>query len=170
MIGALLKMVPTSVWIGLAVALAVGAGIWWIDDNGFDRGVALTEAKYEKRDAAQAQEIARLKLAQAKVVEVEVVKYRDRIKIVKEKGDEIVREVEKLIPVGGCELPGGFRVLHDAAVDGRMPDDPIGAAGTAEGVEAATAATTVAENYQACRGNSEQLIALQSILTKGASP
>lgn len=72
---------------------------------------------------------------------------------------EIVREVPVLVPAGTPPLPGGWRVLHDAAAEG-VPADPASGADAAP-VGAAEAAETVVENYGACRDTADQLARLQ---------
>ena len=74
--------------------------------------------------------------------------YVDRIKVVKEKGDVLVKQVPVYIPSDSCPLPGGFRILHDAAATNSIP-------GTSEGTDAAEvpvrdAASTIVQNYTTC--------------------
>lgn len=86
------------------------------------------------------------------------IRYVDRIQVVKEKADVVVREVPVYVPVGSCDLPGGFRLLHDAAATNSIPEAselPYAAA-----VPAQDAARTVAANYGTCneiRVNLEEL-------------
>lgn len=121
---------------------------------------------WEERDAiAQKEEKERERLAavlatkQVAVTERVVTKYITRTKEIQVKGEEVIREVEKLVPSGSCDLPGGWRVLHDAAAQGSLPETASGDA--AAPVPAATAATTVAQNYAICRLDQERLRALQ---------
>jgi hypothetical protein len=72
---------------------------------------------------------------------------------------EIVREVPVLVPAGTPALPGGWRVLHDAAAAGE-PADPASGADAAS-VGADEAAETVVENYGLCRDTRDQLLKLQ---------
>jgi hypothetical protein len=95
---------------------------------------------------------------------VEVIRYRDRIKTVEVQGAEVIKEIPVLVPMDSPLLAGGFRVFHDAAASGHMPDDPAGAARAAAPVEAPTLASVVGENYAQCRAQAEQLLALQAIL------
>ena len=70
-----------------------------------------------------------------------------------------IREVERFVPVSDCPLSPGFRVYHDAAAEGVLPDTariPDAAAVTPK-----EAATTIAENYDACRTNATRLESLQ---------
>lgn len=72
----------------------------------------------------------------------------------------ITKEVPVYVPSDSCPLPGGFRVLHDAAANGEVPNPariPDAAA-----VLAQDAAATVAENYGTCRETAQRLIDLQA--------
>lgn len=134
-------------------------------------GYKQADNAWKVRYAEAKAEVEKVKAEQAKVTERVVVEYRDRIVKVKEKGDAI----EKLVPVyihGGEFLSGGWRVLHDAAASGQVPESAERALATAAPVESATAARTVAENYAACRSDQEELLALQkwAIQQAGVSP
>lgn len=166
---AILAMVPRSVWIGLAAAALLLGAAGYIDHRADARGAARIQVKWDAERVENARIIAALRDKQAAVVEKVVVRYRDRIQIVKEEGDAIVREIPALLPLNSPLLSGTVRMLHDAAATGALPGDPGGAAAAAAPVETAALITGVAENYAACRANAEQLIALQQIV-KGASP
>jgi hypothetical protein len=158
-----LRAIPASVWAGLAAAIALMAALWWVDGNGYERGAAAVQVKWDAERVETAKIIAAEKARQAQVVERVVVQYVDRVKVIRERGEEVIREVEKLVPVGSCDLPGGFRVLHDAAAGAQpLPADTAAAAAAADAVEATAAARIVAENYAACHENSTRLIALQA--------
>jgi hypothetical protein len=65
-------------------------------------------------------------------------------------------------------VPGGFRVLHDAAADGA---DPAAAAGgDAPGPTPEEVTATVAENYGACRITARRLSACQAYITDVVRP
>lgn len=130
---------------------------------------AYLKGRQDGREAMLAQQLAsagKFVKRQDKVTERVVVQFRDRVQVVREKGEEVIREVEKLVPVDSCPLGGGFRVLHDAAADGALPSTPDGAHGPAAPVEQAAAAEVVAGNYVACHLNAEQLKALQAWVQK----
>lgn len=105
-------------------------------------------------------EVARLQ-AEAEKVEVRtVVKYVDKVKIIRLKGEERVREVQVFVPAGAAELSGGFRLFHDAAARDESLPDPAAIADAAP-VDAQDVARTVAGNYDAWREDAARLIALQ---------
>ena len=98
---------------------------------------------------------------QADVTDKIVTKYVDRIKIVKK---NVVKEV-KVYVKDNITLSGGFRLLHDSAVNNELPDPTrIVDEGTvkAQSVTATDALETVAANYGICHENSQTLQALQS--------
>jgi hypothetical protein len=165
---AFLALVPRSVWLGLgAAALLVGAA-WGLDHHGYQRGAAEVHVAWALEHEAMQKALDVEKTRQAQVVEKVVVEYRDRVKVEKEKADAITQYVPIMVD-RDCTLSGGFRVLHDAAAAGALPEDPAGAARAAAPVEAPAVAATVAENYAACRADQARLTALQQ-LVKGIAP
>ena len=78
--------------------------------------------------------------------------------------ETIVREVPVYVARTDPDLSPGFRVLHDAAAAGRVPD-PASLADAAT-VPAQTAAETIAANYGACRADQLRLQGLQEWVTE----
>lgn len=151
---------PIGRWLVVAalVAAAVFATYAKVKQIGWDEreAVAMAEAKEADRLSAI--------LSQKRVVITEkvVIKYVNRIKVIEREGAEVIKYVDRLIPAATPDLPGGFRVLHDAAASGRFPDSPSGVdAARSPPVPVTVAAETLAGNYQACRANTQQLTALQ---------
>lgn len=81
--------------------------------------------------------------------------YVDRIKVIHEKAQIITKYVDRLIPVNTPDLPGGFRLLHDAAATNTIPD-PTGEV-QAQPVPVKDLALTIDDNYEACLVESEKL-------------
>ena len=106
-----------------------------------------------------------MKQRQAEATVQVVTQYVDRVKIVRETGATIVKEVPVYVSPeadAACALPRGFVRLHDAAAAGRSPE-PAGSSDAAPaGIALSTVAGTVADNYERCHENAEQLIALQA--------
>ena len=115
-------------------------------------------ACYEATIEAQAHSIE-TGIKQAVVSDNTVTKYVDRVQIVQGKSREIIKEV-KVYVQDTCTLSGGFRLLHDSAVNNELPSPSRIADEETISVEAAT--QTILENYQACNVNSETLTSLQS--------
>ena len=83
--------------------------------------------------------------------------WKDRTEYIYVKGDTITKEIPIYIPASTPDLPSGFRVLHDAAVDSEVPtaSSSIGAApvGVAEATE------TIIGNYTTCHLIKEEVVA-----------
>lgn len=147
----------------LVVAIIAGL-IWWqLDDYGdrrYGEGQANVQGKWDAAVRRGEQELARLRAEAGKVtIKTETV-YVDRIKTIREKGDAIVREVPVFVPADSCDLPGGFRLLHDAAASGGPVPAAAGIADAAP-VPAQAATRSVAENYGTCHETAQRLTSLQ---------
>lgn len=158
----LARLIPWQVYAGLALVFA-----FWLHGNAeFRRGIREADERHRIADEAarkeQAAQAAKVAEKQAEVTTKVVTEYVDRVKVVREKAREIVKEVPVYVPADSCPLPSGFRVLHDAAAAG-LPPIPNPAARTdAAPVPAPVAAATVADNYGTCRETAEQLRGLQA--------
>jgi hypothetical protein len=97
-------------------------------------------------------------IKQAVVSDQTVTQYVDRVQIVQGKSREIIKEV-KVYVQDTCTLSGGFRLLHDSAVNNELPSPSRIA--DAETISVEAVAQTVIENYQACNVNAETLSSLQ---------
>lgn len=71
----------------------------------------------------------------------------------------IIKKVPVYVQATDCPMPGGFRVLHDAAAHGELPD--AARIPDAAAVPAQDVASTVAENYGTCREVAQRLTSLQ---------
>ena len=99
----------------------------------------------------------------AKVVEVEVIKYRDRVKIITEKQPGEIQLVEVIKRESLPDLSPSFRLLHDSAASGSKP--PEGGPGANDPpVPVEVVAETIRQNYEACRTDQGKLAALQEII------
>jgi hypothetical protein len=122
------------------------------------------EASWREKVAAMELEVAKKEVASAEATTKVVTKYIETVKIVKEKGDVIIKEVPKYITKESdakCTLPNSYIVLHDSASKNEVPDPARVADETASGVKLSTATETVVGNYSICHQNAEQLKALQ---------
>jgi len=142
-------------WKPLAALLLILAlfGAGWHYKGKQDAAEARMKA-LEAQNAALAQQVK-----QRVVTERVVTKYVDRVQVVKGRTQTIIKEVPIYVPADSPLLPAGFRVLHDAAAKGELPD-PARIADAAP-VPAQDAASTVASNYGQCHETEAQLTALQ---------
>ena len=122
------------------------------------------QVKWDLAIAETEREIAELKAKQGEVTIKTITKYVDRIKVVKEKGEEVIKYVDKYITVkedAKYPLPNNFVELHDAAAKNVVPDAARAADETPSRVKLSTATRTIAGNYNTCNEVREQLISLQ---------
>lgn len=143
----------------VAVLAAALVGVGWV------KGASHVQAEWDAEVVKQSLTDARVEKAQAQATVQVVTEYVDRVKIVRQAGETIIKEVPVYVPAqadAACVVPRGFVRLHDAAAQGVVPE-PAGYSDAAPaGVALSAVAGTVAENYTACRANAEQLSALQS--------
>ncbi len=144
-----LRALPWQLWVGLAL---LGAFLSY-GHLRYEAGQADVTARWDAATAMEVAAAARKKAASdAVTVRVET-KYVDRVRIVRERGATIVKEVVRYVPLDSCPLPGGFRLLHDAAAAGVLPD--AARIPDAAPVPAQAATATVIDNYATCLENAE---------------
>jgi hypothetical protein len=143
--------------LALAAMAAALLGLGWV------KGAGHVQARWDAAVQQQSlQTAARERHAQATVKVV--TQYVDRVRVVREKGDTIIKEVPVYVPVqadAACTINRGFVRLHDAAAAGELPEPARDADAAAAGIALSAVAGTVAANYQTCHENAEQLRALQ---------
>jgi len=140
----------------LGVALV---GFGWI------KGASHVQAQWDAAIQQQALQAAAARERQAQATVKVVTQYVDRVRVVREKGDTIIKEIPVYVPVqadAACTINSGFVRLHDAAAAGELPEPARDADAAAAGLALSTVAGTVAANYQTCHATAEQLKALQS--------
>ena len=162
---AFLQKVPVWVYLVIVAVVYHVAAIHIAENRGRDEADAKWTKVIAEQKAAYDMQVAALKARQQDVITKTVVEYRDRVKVIKEKGDEIVKQVPVYVPMDSPLLAGGVRVIHDAAASGDMPDDPVRAIAAADPVETSTLLSTVAANYETCRADQERLSALQKLVS-----
>ncbi|SDD23272.1 hypothetical protein [Aquimonas voraii] len=141
-----------------ALGLAL-VGFGWV------KGARHVQAQWDAAAQQQTLQATTIRERQAQAAVKVVTEYVDRVRVVREKGDTIIKEVPVYVPVqadAACTINRGFVRLHDAAAAGELPE-PAGDADAAAANIALSAVTgTVAANYRTCHENAEQLIALQA--------
>lgn len=109
-------------------------------------------------------EIAKKEKESAEVSTKVVTKYIDRVTVVKEKGDVIIKEIPKLISQSDddkCAVPNGFVSVHNAAAKNEVPDTSRSTNEGTSSVKISGVAETVAENYTTYHQVAQQLRSLQ---------
>lgn len=148
----LLGGVRATAFFLLFLSTALGMGFYKLETN---------RLIHEKEVAVQQQALATAKTqkAQAEVTVKVVTKYIDKIKVVHERGETITKEIPVFVPIDSPPISGGFRLWHDALVQGTVPDSTR--IPDAAPVPTQDLAYTIKENYIGCQANAEQLISLQ---------
>lgn len=158
----MIRLSPIQIAIVIAAALLlafIGFKIYDYGQSQYRAGQANVQAKWDKSREKGMAELARLRAEAGKItVKTETV-YVDRIKTIREKGNAIIREVPVFVSADDGGLSGGFRLFHDAAAAGTIPD-PADIPDAAP-VDAQTVASTIASNYTTHHETAQRLISLQ---------
>ena len=144
--------------LALAAMAAALLGLGWV------KGAGHVQARWDAAVQQQSLQTAALRERQAQATVKVVTQYVDRVRVVREKGDTIFKEVPVYVPAqadAACTINRGFVCLHDAAAAGELPEPARDADAAATGLALSAVAGTVAANYQTCHENAEQLRALQ---------
>ncbi len=123
MIGWLIRLICGSRFTvtALLIPLTFGTAAWQFQAMRYSGKLAHAEAALATYQAQVATAQAQLTEAQAKVVTKVEVQYRDRIKVVKEKGETIIREVPVYVTEQDASRFGvnvGFVRVYNAAFTG----------------------------------------------------
>lgn len=140
-------------WVKYAALALVALALYGM---GRMDGVRIEGAKHLAYVAKQATAAVRIAKAQEKVVVQTEVKYRDRIQVVREKGETIVKEIPVFVTAAddaAVSVPAGFVRIHRAATTG----EPAGAAVDSDREASGVALSAVAEvdaynakNHRSC--------------------
>ena len=154
-----MKLIPWLYrWLAMAALAAALIGVGWI------KGASHVQAQWDAAVQQQTLQAAAVRQKQAEATVKVVTEYVDRVRVVREKGDTIIKEVPVYVPVqadAACTINRGFVRLHDAAAAGDLPEPAGDADAAPAGIALSAVAGTVAANYQTCHENAEQLRALQ---------
>ena len=142
-----LKLISFALIAGLLILIGWLPHGWYTSSKNASDRIAVFEAKTETQSEQHA------------VTDRVVTEYVDRIVYVKGKTNEVIKEIPVYIPADSI-LPGGFRLLHDAAVRSEFPE-PAGNT-DASPVNTQDVARTVVENYGTYHEVREQLVNLQT--------
>lgn len=139
---------------GLLLLSVFGYG--WFKGN--EHGTEKLTDYIGKQATASAKIIAK----QTVVTEKVRTEYVNRVKVIKEKGDEITKVVPLyVLDDDACHVNTGFRVVHDAAASNTLPPPPSGTDAAASGLTLATSLGTVTQNYTTYHEIAERLRKLQ---------
>ena len=153
-------------WLALVLLAAALIGFGWVE------GAGHVQAQWDAAVQKQTLQATAIRERQAQATVKVVTQYVDRVRVVREKGDTIIKEVPVYVSVqadAACTINRGFVRLHDAAAAGELPEPARDADAATAGIALSAVAGTVTANYQACHENAEQLRALQTWISEIAS-
>jgi len=156
-----LKFIPFVSTYGLPIQVA---SIALLVFGVYMEGGISTQEKWEAKVAEVKLEMAKKEVASAEVTTKIVTKYINKVQIVKEKGDDIIKQVPVYITKDAdakCDVPTGFVMLHDSASRNEVPDPTRKVDGTTSTVKISGVAETVIVNYTTYHQVAEQLKSLQ---------
>ncbi len=171
MIGWFIRLVGGSRFTMTALmgALLAGSAVWHFQTMRYQGKLARAEAALATYQSQIATAQAKLANAQAQVVTKVEVRYRDRIKVVKQKGDTIIKEVPVYVTEQDARRFGvnvGFVRVYNAAFTG----EPAGAAAESDRQPAGLPFTKLGEvsafNANICRQWREQALGWQRFYRK----
>lgn len=154
------RAIPTPYMLLALIALVVSAMGF-----GYVKGARHVQDQWDSAVVKDQLTTARIRQRQAAAPVKVVTKYVDRIKVVHETGETIVKEVPVYVSKesdAACIINRGFVRLHDNSASGRLPDAPGATDAAPAGIALSTVAATVADNYERCHENAAQLEALQT--------
>jgi len=148
---------PYSSLIKTISTILLVAGVYFYGGYG-------VEMEWRNKAKELQAEIDRKDAVSAEVTEKIVTQYVEKVKVVKEKGDVIIKEVPKYVTKesdASCVIPKSFVVLHDSASRNEIPDAARPVDDSASTVKLSRVIETVAGNYTIYYETAEQLKALQ---------
>ena len=150
-------------WLAIAALAVALIGFGWI------KGASHAQAQWDAVAHRQNLKAVAVRQRQAEATVKVVTQYVDRVRVVREKGDIIIKEVPVYVPVqadAACTINRGFVRLLDAAAAGELPAPARDADAAPAGVALSAVVGTVATNYQTCHATAEQLRALQGCIVE----
>jgi hypothetical protein len=152
-----------KLYVYAALAVSVIAGVAYVTHTTTASSYQVKLANIEAENARLDAENKELGIkASEKTTEV-VTKYVDRVKVVREKGDTIVKEVPIYVTKEAneqCKLTQGFADVHDAAAKNE-PVKPNADVNKPLDKTLAEATGVVTDNYKKFHETREQLMSLQ---------
>lgn len=146
-------------------ALAVIGLIAATYGTGYVKGLMHEKDKWDTETTKQQAIVQRVAIKQAEVTEKIVIQYRDRIKVVHEVGQTILKEVKVYVSQKddtACPVPNSFVMLWNNANRGEVPGAPDRPDETTSDVKLSDIGAQHAIESESCRANTEQLIGLQN--------
>ncbi|GGD00175.1 hypothetical protein [Undibacterium terreum] len=157
--GLLLSAVPG--WVRILGLAAAGGAIYLLGQLHGERVAGEAHTEYVQQQAAQTVKLAK---AQQVLVTKTEIEYRDRIKTIYVKGDEIEKQVPVYVTAAdnaACTINAGFVRIHDSAWTGEPAGSAVESDREPAGLSLAEVGETEAANAKSCRAWREQALGLR---------
>lgn len=145
-------------------AIAILVMIASVFGYGWTQGAEYQLSKQQVIDDKNTIHILQTKIKQAQITERVVTQYVDKIRIVKEKGDTIIKKIPVYITQENdsrCAVPESFGLLWNATNRGDIPTSARIADETTSAIVLSDIAAQHATEATICRATEQQLISLQ---------
>jgi len=155
-----------QILLGAALLAALGGYLWLTHRQLINAEARAITAEQFARDAKS-------ELAANEEGEHIVTVYVDRVRVVREVGATITKEIPVYVTAQAdarCIVPLGFARVHDAAATAVLPAPPGSTDAQPSGLALSTVAGTLVDNYTTCHGTSAQLTALQDWVRANTAP
>ena len=152
------RVIPSWCYGLLAFVVLAGAGAVYERHA----GEAIVQKKWDAEKAQAQLQAESLRLLNESAIRKQTDKFIVKQAAAKVVYQTITKEVVKYVPNSLPTLPGGFRLLYDAAAQGIAVDDTTGV--DAAPVAPSAVAQSVTENFANCREDQDKLEALQEIV------
>jgi hypothetical protein len=137
------------------------------------QGAAHVQIRWDLADARRDAAVAKRQVRVADKVAAVVTRYVDRVQIVREAGETIIKEVPVYVTQDAdrrCTVPAGFVRLWNGANRGELPAPDGAADEAASAVVLSDVAGQHGREAEQCRAVEEQLIALQDAVREAFAP
>lgn len=138
-----IKKIPLQTWFLLGGILL----FFVLLSVAYNKGQKNIQDKWDATIAKAKPVIEELETKQNEVTATTITKYVYLTKTIRVKGATIVKEIPIYIPASTPDLPGGFRLLHDAAAASEVPSQ---ADLPGQPVSVRQATETITKNYTTC--------------------
>ena len=149
----------------LTPALMRLIGVLLMGSSIFFLGISFSDAQFKKELNKKNQEIAKINESAKDITVQTEIKYVYRDKIIKEKGDEIIKYVNTKND-SDCNLHNSTIELLNSAAKNNLPDPTRATNETSAGVNLSTVETVVIENYNKYHSIKNELALLQEWVTE----
>lgn len=140
-------------------------GVFLVVFSIFLLGVSISDKVFKTEIDKKNQEIAQIKKQAKEITKQVVTEYVYKDRIIKEKGDEIVKYITTKND-SDCSLHNSTIELLNSSAKNELPDPTRGIDETSSGVNLSTVTRTVTENYEKYHQVSNELTSLQDWVKK----